>query len=136
MKIEGRITKSGEWWAAEVPLLLIFTQGRTKKEAYAMTKEAIEDLIDVKGFEVVVVPDESNTFRIGSNNDGLLMAFALRQQRAKRGLSVRDVAQKMGSASPNTYSRYESGQVRPSLEKFSQLLCAIGKELEPVLKIG
>ena len=50
MKIEGKIKKSGKWWAVEVPLLLVFTQGKTKKSALLMIKEAIEELIDVKGF--------------------------------------------------------------------------------------
>ena len=33
MKIEGKIEKSGPWWAVSTPLLLVFSQGRTKKSA-------------------------------------------------------------------------------------------------------
>jgi transcriptional regulator with XRE-family HTH domain len=64
------------------------------------------------------------------------MAFALKQQRAGHQLSVRDVARKLGSKSPTAYSRYESGRVGLTLDKFAQLLRAIDPGLEPVLKPG
>ena len=137
MKIEGRITKSGRWWAVEVPLLLIHTQGRTKIDAYAMVKDAIELLIDEKGFAVDVIKgNEKDVICISSNNDRALMAFALKQQRAEHSLSVRDVAANLGSKSPTSYSRYESGRVGLTRDKFCQLLSAIDPGLEPILKIG
>ena len=38
MRVEGRFCtgRSGKWWAIEVPILDIYTQGRTKKEAFEM----------------------------------------------------------------------------------------------------
>jgi hypothetical protein len=50
MRIEGNIEKSGRWWAVEVPLLLVYTQGRTRIEAYAMVREATEDLVEQRDF--------------------------------------------------------------------------------------
>lgn len=135
MKIEGRLIRSGKWWAVEVPLLLVHTQGRTKKDAFAMAADAVEAIIDAKDFKVTVTEGPENTFSIGSNNDSLLMAFALKQQRTDRHLSVRDVAKRLGSNSPAAYSRYEQGKVKPSLDKFSQILKAIDPRLEPVLKV-
>ncbi|MCF7975860.1 MAG: helix-turn-helix domain-containing protein [Phycisphaerae bacterium] len=135
MKIEGRIVKSGKWWAAEVPMLLTYTQGQTKKKAYAMIKDAIECLVDEPGFSIEVSPgNEKGTICIASSDDRTLMAFALKQQRAEHCLSVRDVARNLGSKSPTAYSRYESGRVGLTLDKFSQLLRAIDPDLEPVLK--
>ena len=80
--------------------------------------------------------NEKDVICISSNNDRALMAFALKQQRAEHSLSVRDVAAKLGSKSPTSYSRYESGRVGLTLDKFSQLLRAIDPGLEPILKIG
>jgi len=136
MRIEGNIQKSGRWWAVEVPLLLVYTQGKTKKEAFKMAKSAVEELVDVKGFKIDVEESDKNVFSIGANDDSMLMAFALQQQRASRNLSIRDIAEKMGSKSPTSYSRYEKGTVKPSLDKFSELLRAIDEDLEPILKIG
>lgn len=44
MKIEGNIKKSGAWWSVEIPLLPVYTEGKTKKEAFEMVKNAVEDL--------------------------------------------------------------------------------------------
>jgi len=135
MKIEGTLIRTGSWWAVEIPLLKIFTQGRSRKDAYAMAQDAIESIIDENGFTVSVTPGPADTFMVGSSNDTLLMALALKQQRSSRHMSVRDVARNLGSNSPAAYSRYEQGKVRPSLDKFSQLLKAIDPRLEPVLKV-
>lgn len=137
MKVEGKLIKSGGWWAAEVPFLLVFTQGRTKKEAQAMVKDAIELMVDQEGFAVDISGgNDKDAIYVTSNNDRVLMAYALKQQRAEHGLTVREVAANLGSNSPNSYGRYESAKVGLTLDKFSQLLRAIDPGLEPVLKIG
>lgn len=136
MRIEGKIQKSGNYWAVDIPLLLIYTQGKTKKEAFLMAEEAVNELIEIKGFKVSAAELGEGTFSVSSNNDSMLMAFALKQQRLQRGLSIRDVAARLGSNSPTAYSRYEKGSVKPSLDKFSELLRAIDNDLEPVLKIS
>lgn len=136
MKIEGKLIRSGKWWAVEIPLLLIYTQGKTKKEAYLMAADAVESIVDEKNFKVNVTEGSDNTFSIGSSNDSLLMALALKQQRAEHHLSVRDIAKRLGSNSPSAYSRYEQGKVKPSLDKFTQLLKAIDPSLEPILRVG
>ena len=45
MRFAGQLVKSGKWYAAEVPLLGIDTQGKSKANAYAMVKDAIENLV-------------------------------------------------------------------------------------------
>lgn len=117
-------------------MLAIVTQGRSRREAYAMAKDAIESAIAQEGFEVSVSAGDNDTFTVASNDDALLLALALRQLRASRGLSVRAVANRMGSSSPTAYSAYESGKRKPSFEKFTQLLKAIDARLEPVLTLG
>ncbi len=125
MKIEGKLIRPDKWWAVEIPLLLIYTPGKTKKEAYLMAADAVTAIVDEKGFSVKATEGPDNTFSIGSNNDSLLMALALKQQRAEHHLSVRDIAKRLGSNSPSAYRRYEHGKVKPSLDKFTQLLKAI-----------
>ena len=36
MRFAGRVAKAGKWWAIEVPDLGAFSQGKTKKESYAV----------------------------------------------------------------------------------------------------
>ncbi len=136
MKIEGQIKKTKKWWAVEVPLLLVFSQGRTKKEALSMIKEAVKDLVDVKGFKVSVCDVEEDTFSLRSNDINRLMSFVLKQQRFYHKRSIRDVARELGSSSPTAYSRYESGKTKLNFDKFTQILKAIRKGEELILKIG
>ena len=48
MKFEGQlIKKKGEkYWGVAFPEIGVFTQGKTKKKAYEMIKEAIELIVD------------------------------------------------------------------------------------------
>ena len=81
MKIEGKIEKSGWWWMVFVPLLLVFSQGKTKKSALVMIKEAVEDLVDIKEFKMSISDVQANTFSLSANNIKWLIAFILKQQR-------------------------------------------------------
>lgn len=137
MRIEGKIVKSGKWWAVEIPLLLIFTQGKSKKDALFMAKDAIECLFDEnEDIQVTVLEIGDNAFCISCSNDTVIMSLALKQQRVSHKLSIRDVAAKLGSKSPTSYSRYERGKIKPSLDKFSQLLRAIDPALDPVITVA
>ena len=51
MKIEGKLEKkAGEkLWGVDIPEIGIFTQGRTKKDAFEMAKESIELVVDIEG---------------------------------------------------------------------------------------
>ena len=136
MKIEGEIKKGKKYWSVRVPLLLVNTQGETKKDAFFMVKDAIELMIDKDGFEIDVHPGKDNYFSISSNNDSILIGFALKQQRANYNLSIRDVVAKMGKKSVTAYTRYENGAHKPNFEKLTEILKAINPVLEPTLKIG
>ena len=135
MKFQGKLIKDGRWWVVDIDILKIGTQGRTKKEAYEMAKDALEMCIEQPGFVVDIQPGRDNTFTISSNDDRLLAAFALKQHRHFNGLSIREVAKRIGSKSPTAYSRYEQAKTRLSLDKFSQLMSAIDPALEPVITL-
>ena len=138
MKIEGSLEKkAGEkTWGVDIPEIGIFTQGKTKKEAYKMAKEAIELAVDLDDFEIMIEPTQNNKFFIIPNNLGPLLAMILRQKRIDNGLSIRVVARRLGQSSPNSYGRYETGKNIPTLEKFDKLLKAIDPSLSSVLKIA
>ena len=138
MKIEGSLEKKeGEkMWGVNIPEIGIFTQGKTKKEAYKMAKEAIELVIDLDDFEITIEPTQSNKFFIIPSSLGPVLAMILRQKRIDNGLSIREVASRLGQSSPNSYGRYENGKNIPTLEKFDKLLEAIDPNLSSVLKIA
>lgn len=139
MKIEAKVIPpkgKEKYWSVEIPALAIHTQGKSKKDAYAMTKDAIESLVDVKGFEVTCEPSGDRAFLIGANDLDVFVPFILRRIRMAHNLSAREVAKRLNSSSPNSYARYEQGKATPTLKKLEELLRAINPTIEPVLKFG
>ncbi len=133
MRFIGRIFKAGKYWAIEIPLLDIATQGRTRKEAYEMIVDAVECLVNKKGFKVRVYGTKGKSFEIGASDQGALTALLLRRMRQKAGLSLEEVAARLGSKSPNSYARYEQGRSVPSVEKFAELFSAVAPNREYVI---
>jgi len=133
MRFVGRVFKVGRYWAIEVPILGVVTQGRTRREAFEMIADAIETLVNKEGFRVEVFPGDGDYFEVGSLSVGTLTALLLRRQRVKRGLTLSDVTKRMGAKSLNSYARYEQGRSVPSIERLSQLLAAVSQGGEFVL---
>ena len=125
MRFAGRVFKSGRFWAIEVPMLTVFSQGRTKKEAFEMISDAIEMLVNKPGFEIHLFPGKGEYFEIGSSDESALTAFLLKRERAKSGLTLAEVARKLGSKSLNAYARYEQGRTVPTVPKLNELLAAV-----------
>ena len=107
MRLEGKICKQGKYWAVDVPIIGVFTQGHTKKEAFEMVADAIESVINKKSFKVKVYPGHDDYFEIGTDDQRTLIAYLLRWQRAKSGLTLIEVSRRMGMKSHNAYARYE-----------------------------
>lgn len=128
MRFPGRIKKDGKFWLMEIPAFDAMTQGRTRREAFAMAEDLIETMAGTRGFRAVVYPTGRATFEIGANRIGVLLALLLRRQRELRGLTLADAAKKLGQRSKNAYARYEQGKTMPTVEKLEQLLKAIAPD--------
>lgn len=142
MELEGRVWKdpTSSWWLIEISFLDVMTQGRTRKEALEMIKDAVmellkdsyEDLLDKK-FSLLVTLYEDGVIGLGASDDKLLLALGLKRQRLRSGSTIRDVSYRLRSKSPNAYSRYERAQARPSLEKYAELMHAANPNRRPLL---
>ena len=98
-----------------------------------MIADAIESLVNKKGFKIEVYPGKGDYFELGSPDLSTLAAFLLRRQRMKRGLTLVEVANRLGAKSHNTYARYEQGKSIPTIEKFNKLLSALSPDNDFVL---
>jgi transcriptional regulator with XRE-family HTH domain len=58
----------------------------------------------------------------------------LRRQREKHGLSLAEVARRLGARSKTAYARYEQGRSVPSVEKLFELLAAVSPSRDFVLR--
>jgi predicted RNase H-like HicB family nuclease len=138
MRFEGRIwkEKGSKYWLVEVPLLDVMTQGTSKDDAYSMIADAIECLINKKGFKIDVRPLDSETFTVGANRESAMIALMLKRQREAHRLTLVEVARRLGQKSPNAYARYEQGKSLPTVEKLNKLMKAIDPGFEPILKVA
>lgn len=136
VKFEGRLFREGSYWPVEVPALDIATQGKSKRDAHAMIKEAIELHVDRPGFKVEIVPS-GEKFLVkakGVQNDKYLIALLLKQQRAKYGLSTAEVAKRLG-ITKHAYAQYEQARSLPSLTKVEEFIYAMSKRAHFVLTV-
>lgn len=142
MELEGSVWKEPDssWWLIEIPFLDVMTQGKTRKEALAMIEDAIMELLKDsykeqlnKRFKLTVHLYEDGVIGIGASDDKLLFALGLKRQRLRSGSTIRDVSKRLNSKSPNAYARYERALVKPSLEKYAELLHAVNPNRRPLL---
>jgi predicted RNase H-like HicB family nuclease len=133
MRFAGRLFKSGRYWAVEIPILDIVTQGRTRPDALRMIADAVEALSARKRLRIKIYPGRDGEFEIGSSDDGALAALLLRRIRTRSGMTLMEAAARLGSKSPNAYARYEQGRAIPSVKKLSELYAAVGLTADWVL---
>lgn len=123
MELEGKVWKdsSSSWWLIEISFLDVMTQGKTRKDALEMIKDAVmvllkdsyEDLIDKK-FHLTVSLYEDGVIGLGASDDKVLFALGLKRQRLQSGSTIRDVSNRLKTKSPNAYARYERAKARPA----------------------
>jgi predicted RNase H-like HicB family nuclease len=142
MELEGKVWKDPDstWWLVEVSFLDVMTQGKTRKEALEMIKDAVMELLkdsyaDVldKHFHLTVNLYEDGVIGMGASDENLLFALGLKRQRLRSDSTIRDVSKRLKSKSPNAYARYERAQARPSFEKYAELLHAANPNRSPLL---
>ena len=135
MRFRGHMVREGSWWAVFVPVLGVATQGRTRLDGYRMAADAIETMIN-KEIEVTIHPGPENTFELSAAEPAPLIAFMLRRLRRQEGLTLKEVAQRLGARSHNAYARYEQGRAMPSLEMLSRLVSAVLPDEDIVLSLS
>ena len=133
MRFAGRIYKDDKFWLAEIPILDLMTQGRTKKEAYLMIADMIETLVNRDGFKVTVYKGAKDTFEVGTPEPKPMIGLLLKRKREISGLSLAQVAKRMGMSSRNAYARYEHGTAMPTIEKLNQLFYAVSPDTDLVI---
>lgn len=128
MRFQGKLSREGRWWLAEVPVFDAMTQGRTRKEAFEMIADWFESIVNQNGFEVQVHAAGRDAFEISSEDSRTMISLLLQRQRQKSGLTLAQAAQRLGVKSRNAYARYEQGVSVPTVEKLDQLLRAIAPD--------
>lgn len=124
MRFEGKVSRDGRFWHAEIPLLDAMTQGRTRTEALAMIGDWLETMVNRPEFRAQVHPRGKAEFEVSGNDAAAMTALLLRRRREASGASLREVASRLGATSRNAYARYERGDAVPTVDKLDALLKA------------
>ncbi|MBT8420293.1 MAG: type II toxin-antitoxin system HicB family antitoxin [Gammaproteobacteria bacterium] len=133
MRFSGTVYKDGKFWLAEIPILDLMTQGRTRKEAFEMIADMLETMVNQDGFSVEVYKDRNNTFEVGSSESKHLVSLLIQRKRELSGLSLAQVASRLGMSSRNSYARYEQGKSVPTMGKLNELLHAVSPNTDIVI---
>ena len=134
MRIHGTLEREGKWWAAAVPTLGVFTQGHSRADAHAMVKDAVKTLLNRRDVGVRVESAEDG-FTVETDPPAALVGFLLRCRREAAGLTLAEVAKRLGQSSPNAYARYEQGRAMPGIEQLDRLLLALDPHRGLVLSV-
>ena len=133
MRFTGKIFKDSKFWLAEIPILDLMTQGRTKKEAYEMIADMLESMVNKDGFKIEVFKGKREIFEVGASDPKPMVSLLLQRKRELSGLSLAQVATRLGLKSRNTYARYEQGYSVPSVQKLNELLNAVCPQTDIVI---
>ncbi len=143
MELVGKIWKDGKFWLVEIPVIDVCSQGRTRKEALEMIGDAIIGLLnsyfpanDVKDLRLEVVDHNKNEIGVKVSHSNIMLSFSLIRQREISKSTVRDVANRLGSKSPNAYAQYERGRMRMTLDQYERLLGAVNPQRQTSLLLG
>jgi ribosome-binding protein aMBF1 (putative translation factor) len=125
MRVEGHLIRDGRWYLVEIPLLDAVTQARTKKEAMTMAADWVVTMIGRDDVRAQATTTGKDDFVVEVSDPAALIALILRRRREAAGLSLAEVAARLGSTSKTAYARYERGTSVPSVTKFAELLHAV-----------
>ena len=134
MRFAGKVYKDGKFWLAEIPILEALTQGHTRKEALEMATDWLETMVGQRGFKGSIYLGRNGVFDLAGNDIRSMVRILLKRKRQVQGLSLSDVAERLGAKSRNEYARYEQGRSMPSLEKLNQLLHVLDPEHDILLQ--
>lgn len=87
--------------------------------------DMLESLANNKNFTVKVYNKSKDSFEVGSLEPKHMISLLLQRKRELSGLSLSQIANRLGVSSRNTYARYEQGRSVPTVEKLNELLHAV-----------
>lgn len=134
MMVIGRIFREGGGWSAHCDDVGVATQGFTRDEARANLVEAVEQTANRPGLKVDVIDLEGETVYVQANIPWLLAAEVLRHHRQMNGMSIEDVASKIGGEHGAAYEDYEEGRREPSMSTYLELLQTIVPSMTIVVR--
>ena len=135
MRIEGIYIKEGKHWVISIPEIALFTQGKSKKDAFFMIQDAIQELLGDLAFKAEIEDLGDGRFHFVAEDSARFFAFVLKQGRLANNMTHENARKKIGAKSRSEFSTYEKGKTDPTLSKACKLLEAMGMSIVVVPQI-
>lgn len=132
MQMRGKVWKDGKFWVIDLPVIGRSTQGFSKKEALYMITDLVKTMLDDPDYEVEAMAEGKDGFVLTVKDPMPLFAFLIKELRAMNGISIAEMARRLGGSSRNNVAQYETGKHEPGLRKFQDMLRVFGCDLEIV----
>jgi antitoxin HicB len=128
MRYHFKVHKEKEgFWAECIELPGCVTQGDTKEELYANMQEALNLYLEEHEDFEYLVPLPKTSIKTGRSvleipvDPAVALAFSIRQQRIKKGMTQRQVASHLGMKGIYSYQRLER-RCNPTLALICKLI--------------
>jgi hypothetical protein len=99
-----------------------------------MIGDWLETMVNHADFRAQVYPRGTGEFEVSGSDAGAMTALLLRRRRQASGVSLREVAMRLGASSRNAYARYERGDAVPTVDKLDALLKAASPDVDFVIR--
>jgi hypothetical protein len=109
------------------------SQGGTRREALEMIADWFATMAEGPGLRVRLHDVKRSEFDVSTDDTAAMISLLLRRQRHRSGLTLAEVAERLGARSRNAYARYEQGASVPTVAKLEELLKAISPDRDIVL---
>lgn len=121
----------------QIPDLELYSQAESLEEIPVMVDDLVGMMFEeagIEGYEILWEKGSNEHFLIGTKDVPGLLAFIMRRKRGDLGVSVTELAERMGYSSHNSIAAYEQASRSPSVEKFAEIADGLGYELVIELK--
>lgn len=138
MWLEGLVFKAADGWVAESEPLDVITQGKSRRDAMAMLKDAIELLAEDSKCRLTVEVRQGagDAVFLGCPDIKAWFAFLLRRQRQIGQVTAQEAARRLGSRYKNAYAAYEQAKREPSIDMMAKLLTAANPGAQVIMIFG
>lgn len=141
IKVYGQATHLHEGegipdWLLEIPDLELATQAESLDDVLPMAEDMLQLMFEETDISFIVgwESKSSGRFSIGTENVDALLAFIMKRKRKEAGVSLVELAKRLGFASHNAIAAYEQATRSPTVEKLAEIAEGLGYELVISLK--
>ncbi len=131
MYLNARIEKDTDsnFWIAECPALCVMTQGESLDDAKDMLDDAVRSLIPDFEFSLEWGNREKGELYLKPKDLSKTLALIISRNRNEDEISIRELADLIGSKNSNTVYAYESGTRDASFAMLEKFMSALGKKI-------